>query len=272
MKPDEPTPFADIDSAPPDRAALLTRSLVELAAHPEIQRVRRLALAELRPAPGQRLLDAGSGLGEVARELAALVAPGGSVVALDRSETLTAAARRQHDGGAVEYRVGDILAVDAADGEFDGVRSERVVQHLTEPDAAVAELARVTRSGGRVCLIDTDWESLAFDGVPEPVVAALRERAYDFLGPDRRRSGRALRARLVRAGLADVSARAVAMVFDSVESAATVVPFLGRDVPIEAALFPPELREQWSAAVDAATARGEFLAVLTMWVATGTRR
>jgi ubiquinone/menaquinone biosynthesis C-methylase UbiE len=64
--------------------------------------------------------------------------------------------RRGNDGGPVTYLVGDVTALDLPDEHFDGVRSERVLQHLADPEAAIADLVWVTRPGGPVCLIDTD--------------------------------------------------------------------------------------------------------------------
>src|SRR5438477_598166 len=115
--------------------------------------------------PGQRVLDPGAGAGEAARLTAARLGGLGEVIAVDRSDATLAAARERHDGSAVDYRYGDVTALDFPDVHFDAVRCERVLQYLAEPDAAVAELARVTRSGGRVCLVDTDWESVAVDGL-----------------------------------------------------------------------------------------------------------
>src|SRR5688572_9518596 len=77
------TPFAVLDAMPPDMFAMLVAALEGMSRHPEIRRVRDTAWQALRPASGQRLLDAGCGAGDVARALAAAVAPGGEVVALD---------------------------------------------------------------------------------------------------------------------------------------------------------------------------------------------
>ena len=171
------TPFADLDQVPPQVRAMLIAALDQMAAHPQIQRVRRVARKALAPRSGQRLLDVGCGVGEVARELATLVAPDGEVVAVDLSAATVAVAAERHDTSNVRYAVGDIAALDFPDADFDGVRTERVLQHVTDPDASVAELARVVRPGGRVCLVDTDWESLALDGMPEGMVSALRTHA-----------------------------------------------------------------------------------------------
>jgi len=267
----ESTPFADIDSVPAPLAALLIGALQRMAEDAEIQRVRRAALELLAPAPGQRLLDAGAGTGEAARQLAALVAPTGSVVALDLAAVTVRAAQERHDGSAVEYRTGDITALDFPDGSFDGVRSERVLQHLPDPDQAIGELVRVTRPGGRVCLIDTDWESVALDGMPAELVAELRAYFFRQTVTHHRGMGRTLRRRLVQAGLVDVTARPVALYFPTPAAAEAVLPFVDERVPTEAKLFPDGLREPWFAALARAGARGEFLATLTIWVACGVR-
>jgi ubiquinone/menaquinone biosynthesis C-methylase UbiE len=268
----ERTPFAEVDGLPPEMATLVIAALDGMAARPEIQRVRSVARAALALAPGQRILDAGCGAGEEARRLAAAVAPDGEVVALDLSATTVALAQDRHDGGDVAYRTGDVTALDLADGMFDGVRCERVLQHLADPDGAVGELARVTRAGGRVCLVDTDWESLAGDGVPDDMAAALRAHLYESDRLHHASMGRTLRRRLVRAGLGEVVAEPVQLTYTDPAEASAVIPVFNRAIPAEANMLPVDLVEPWFAAVDAAAERGEFLVTLTIWVAAGTKR
>ncbi len=270
IAPTEHTPFADIDGMPPAQAEMLIGALEAMAHHPEIRRVRRAAREALRPAPGQRLLDAGSGSGDVARRLAAAVAPGGEVVALDYSAVTIAAARRRHDGSAVRYRTGDVSALDLPDDSVDGVWCERVLQHVADADAVIGELARVTRPGGRVCLIDTDWESLAFDGVPPARARAVVARMTGQFTERRSDMGRTLRRRLVRAGLREVAATPLTLPFATPESAAVVLPMVNPAVPADAGMWPDGIRDPWLADVAAAGARSEFLAVLTIWVVVGT--
>jgi SAM-dependent methyltransferase len=263
--------FRDIDALPEPVFDLILGVLRAMSEHPEIQRVRAVAREALRPAPGQRLLDAGAGAGEVARDLAAAVGRDGEVVAMDASARTLAAARALTPPDLpIRFVQGDITHLEFQAGTFDGVRSERVLQHLADPDAAVRELARVTRPGGRVCLIDTDWESLAVDGIRADLTASLRDR---LLGADPHHHddmGRTLRRRLVRAGLAEVTATPVACYFPDPASAAVVVPLFDPAVPPEAGMIPDDLREPWFAELAAAGERGEFLAVLTIWVAAGT--
>jgi SAM-dependent methyltransferase len=263
--------FADMEKIPPAMHAMLLGALEAMAAHPEIRRVRAIAHDELRPAPGLRLLDAGCGVGEIARGLAADVGPTGEVVALDLSAATVAAAAARHDGSAVRYVQGDVAALDFPDATFDGIRTERVLQHVADPDAVIAELIRVTRPGGRVCLVDTDWDSLAVDGVDVDLVAAVRAHAYSYVMNHHRSMGRTLRGRLVRAGLTDISATPVTCLFADPESAAVVVPIINPGVPADTGMVPVELRRPWFAAIADSGARGDFLAVLTIWVVAGTK-
>jgi SAM-dependent methyltransferase len=170
----------------------------------------------------------------------------------------------------VEYGTGDVCALDLPDDSVDGVWCERVLQHLAEPDAAVAEFLRVTRPGGRICLIDTDWDSLAFDGVRGDLSAPLIRFTQDRFTLRQRDMGRSLRRRLLGAGLTDLETSPVTCFFGTPESAAVVLPMVNPALPADAGMWPDGLRESWFAEVDRAGATGEFLAVLTLWVAAGT--
>jgi SAM-dependent methyltransferase len=266
----ERTPFADLDGQPSEMTAMLLAALEAMGRHPEIRRVRRTALRELRPEAGQRLLDAGSGAGDVARRLAGEMGRTGEVLALDYSAATIAAAVQRHDGSNVSYRTGDVCALDLPDDSVDGVWCERVLQHVDDAEGAIGELVRVTRPGGRICLIDTDWGSLAFDGVPATLARNVVAIMHGRLTPVQYDMGRTLRRRLVARGLIEVSATPVTCLFADPASAAVVLPMVNPMVPEEAWMSPAGMRDEWFSYVDAAGARGDFLAVLTIWVVAGT--
>jgi ubiquinone/menaquinone biosynthesis C-methylase UbiE len=121
------------------------------------------ALALLDPRPGMALLDVGCGTGTDARELAAQVMPGGRVVGLDVSDTMLSEARQRSAGLPIDFVRGDAHKLEFPDGAFDGCRADRVFQHLADPRATLAEMARVTRRGGHIVVTDADWETLVVD-------------------------------------------------------------------------------------------------------------
>jgi SAM-dependent methyltransferase len=268
MKQMERTPWADLDGQPRELTAMLLAALEAMGRHPEIRRVRRTARAALRPEAGWRLLDAGCGAGDVSRRLAHET--GGPVIALDSSAATIAAAVERHDGAPVRYAVGDVASLDLPSDSVDGVWCERVLQHVDDADAAIAELIRVTRPGGRLCLIDTDWTSLAFDGVPRALARTVIDDMHGRLTPRRADMGRTLRRRLVAKGVRDVGAIPVTCLFPDPASAAVVLPMLNPGVPEEAWTTAAGVREKWFSHVEEAGVRGDFLAVLTIWVVTGT--
>jgi ubiquinone/menaquinone biosynthesis C-methylase UbiE len=267
--------FREVDASSEDSQSVLVEVLERLVALPEIRKVRRIARSAMGISGGrsQRLLDAGCGLGEEARELARVAGPDGEVTAIDLSANLVAAAQQRDKGrdqGTVRYATGNIMALDFPNAVFDAVRCERVMQHLASPDAAVAELVRVTVPGGRVCVIDTDGDSFLMDGVPAGYLAELTQIAARA-GEKFRPEGRLLRGRLVRAGLTSVTAEPVTITMTDRHTVQTLHPLFNPRVVHEVFEVPAELADAWFAALDEALANGDFLAVLTLWVVTGTK-
>jgi SAM-dependent methyltransferase len=128
-------------------------------------------------APGQSLLDVGCGPGTITLDLARHVAPG-SVVAIDASADVIEQARTtvpDTDRTRIEFEVGDVFALRFGDGSFDVVHAHQVLQHLTDPVAALREMRRVVRPGGRVAVCENDVTLIRFD----PPCPAF-DRAWDL--------------------------------------------------------------------------------------------
>jgi SAM-dependent methyltransferase len=105
------------------------------------------ALLELLPTPGALTVDLGCGEGRVAR---ALAARGHRVLGVEGSPALAQAAR---DGDPpVEVRVADAAALPVEDGAADLVVASMTLLNFDDLDRAVAEVARVLRPNGRLCL------------------------------------------------------------------------------------------------------------------------
>jgi ubiquinone/menaquinone biosynthesis C-methylase UbiE len=115
-------------------------------------------------ASGQRLLDLGCGPGTITADLAELVDPG-EVVALDREADVLEVATRTFSARALENvttTVGDVYALDFDDDAFDVVHAHQLLQHLSDPVAALMEMRRVVRPGGIVAARDADYAAMTW--------------------------------------------------------------------------------------------------------------
>lgn len=112
--------------------------------------------------PGLTLLDVGCGPGTLTADLAAQVAPG-RVVGIDRSDSVIAEARAATSrAGNVDVEVGDVYGLRFSEGTFDVVHAHQVLQHLTDPVAALREMSRVCRSDGIVAVRDADYGAMTW--------------------------------------------------------------------------------------------------------------
>ncbi|HWE54262.1 MAG TPA: class I SAM-dependent methyltransferase [Acidimicrobiales bacterium] len=110
-------------------------------------------LRHLAPAPGERILDVGSGGGLATLEMAAAVGAAGRVVGADISRQLVElATRRAADAqaGNVTFVRTDVQAADVAGAPFDAVTSQFGVMFFDEPVRAFTRLAAQTAPGGRL--------------------------------------------------------------------------------------------------------------------------
>lgn len=141
------------------------RYLQTLATALERQRQRGYELLRLQP--GHRVLDLGCGPATDTINLAGLVGPTGTVVGVDHDPAMVAEAKRRAEAAGVdgwtEHVEADALALPFDAGSFDRVRVQRVFQHLPQPEAAFAELVRVTKPGGWILVFEPDWGTLSID-------------------------------------------------------------------------------------------------------------
>ena len=165
--------FSTVDQTPD--AATLVAVLDDQASIPAIKRLRAAATDLLAARLGHRIIDVGCGTGELARAIARRVGRTGRVIGIDNSETMLAEARQRVAGTTpqVEFQAGDVTRLDLENATFDGALCERVFQHLATPQAAMAELARITRPGGRIVVVDTDWGLHAIYGADPSLTTTI---------------------------------------------------------------------------------------------------
>ncbi len=126
--------------------------------------------------PGARWLDVGCGTGILAETLLDLCAPV-SVDAVDVEPAQVAAAARGPAGGRAHFAVADTRQLPFDDASFDVVASALVINFVVDRALAMAEMSRVTRTGGRVAAYVWDFaEELSPSG---PLRQAMRRFGVD---------------------------------------------------------------------------------------------
>lgn len=140
-------------------------------------------LRELNLQPGERVLDAGSGLGQFTRLIARTVGPTGQVVGIERDSQQIAQAQKLADGSneanLAEFRQGDVLDLpmeEAEWGTFDVAHARFLLEHISRPALVIEQMVRSVRPGGRVIVFDDDHDD--FRPWPEPTSFPALWQAY----------------------------------------------------------------------------------------------
>ncbi|MCB9844789.1 MAG: methyltransferase domain-containing protein [Phycisphaeraceae bacterium] len=165
---------------------------------PEQDRLSRLndffnaaCLERMRLRPGERVIDFGSGLGQLTRAMAR--ASGAPVVGIERDPEQLETARRLADAAGesdlVEFRAGDATSPPLGDhewGTFDVAHARFVLEHVRDPRIVVGAMMRAVRPGGRVVVLD-DHHPLMTPHPECPGFGAIwgaYMRSYDRIGVD----------------------------------------------------------------------------------------
>jgi SAM-dependent methyltransferase len=128
----------------------------------DVLRRRQLVHEALAPRKGERILDVGCGPGFYVAELLDELGPDGSVVGIDVAPAMLAVARDRVAGREnVELIESDATSLQVADDDFDAALSVQVFEYVEDVDAALGEVRRALRPGGRIVLWDVDWATLS---------------------------------------------------------------------------------------------------------------
>ena len=140
----------------------------------------------LQPTPGERILDIGCGGGAFCRQIAPLIAPGGSIVGIDNAPAAIDVALRLsalEDRSLLTFTQADGHDLPFADASFDAAVCISVLGFCQDPRQVLAEARRVLRPGGRFLVVNSDEDTRVYNGrdreLGRRIARAIADRSND---------------------------------------------------------------------------------------------
>jgi SAM-dependent methyltransferase len=231
----------------------------EVAAHHVSDRLVELAAVR----PGDRVADLATGIGEPAITVARRVGAAGHVVAIDQSPGMLAVARERATAlklGNLEFRVGDIESLEAAEHSFDAAICRWGLMFVPDLESAARGIRRALKPGARFATAvwstpdQAPMISLGSDAVRK--IAGLPPREPGALDPFRLADVSILTRALESAGFTEVRSEPLEVVFEFASADEFTRFRAGVNAPMRAVLerCTPEMREQISRATAEAAA------------------
>ncbi|MFD5513897.1 methyltransferase domain-containing protein [Streptomyces sp. NPDC127051] len=251
--------FTDVDSAP--EANHLLDFLIKIDEMRELSEIRAHTFQDIPSGMG---VDIGCGAGGVVAEL---TARGYDVVGVDASSAAVAQAHKRFPH--CRFMVGNSYRLPFGSGSLAWYRAERVFIHLSDPVQAFAEAYRVLAQGGRITLVDPDFDSVVYSSTNTPVTRAVVRSMADSIGNGK--AGSRSPQQLASAGFSEISTRIIPLTFTDLDTALTTLIQPSIRTALEgdaishgeACELLDELTGQYL--------RGAFLASVSMFITTATR-
>ncbi len=219
------------------------------------------------------MLDVGCGPGFYVTELLEVVGSDGLIAGVDVSaDMLAVAAKRAGRHDNVEFHEADATSLQVADASFDRALAVQVLEYVPDVSAALAELGRALRPGGRLLVWDVDWGSVSWQASDRKLMQrALTAWDKHLSHPSLPRK---LAPQLRDAGFEHtrMDAHPFATI-DLIPDAygGSLVPLLERYI-VEQGGMSQQAAQTWADDQRALGARGEFFFTVTQFCFTATRR
>lgn len=232
---------------------------------------KRQNFESLMLSPGAKVADIGCGAGDDAAALANLVGPEGHVTGIDISSSMIEeAGKRFQDVGNLDFAAAPADALPFETESLDAIRADRVLIHVPDPVAAITEMLRVLKPGGRIALSEPDmlgfWVANQYPQISAVITGAI---AQSCLHPNLPRD---LSVVMRDLRLAELRHSALGMITDDFSFVDQVVRFeMVAQALAAKGVAPADLIEGWVSDLIARRENGRFCAGLTIITVAATK-
>jgi ubiquinone/menaquinone biosynthesis C-methylase UbiE len=229
----------------------------------------------LDPVAGEQILEVGCGSGVLCRQVAPTVAPGGKITGVDISPEFLRIAQRYAAStdlsNFIQWGAGQAQVLPFNDASFDGVFAARLLLHVSDPQPVLNELARVVRPGGRVVVMDWDFDTVAVDHSDRELTRRVMHWRCDHYGGNNW-SGRQLWGQMAAAGLVNVKAVPVVSVAHHENDSLTLSLFKAAEVARDGGAIAPGEYDTWIGELKTSLSTERFFASIVYFIVVGERK
>ena len=234
---------------------------------PDIVRQRLAVLSNLSLQLGETVLDAGCGTGLLLELLAESVGQNGKAQGIDYSNDMLAVAQsRCGDMSQVSLAQGSVEQLEFDSASFDAVTCTQVLLYVDDVKKALAEMVRVLKPGGRLVIVETDWDGAILNSSD----ADLTRRIFDAwdAAVSNPNLPRRLKPMLAAAGLSRIRVEAVPIIntqYSDIEFARSMVGNFA-DIACKHDVISSEQAAAWQADLQSLADRGEFFFAVNRFI------
>jgi ubiquinone/menaquinone biosynthesis C-methylase UbiE len=264
--------WSDPSKTDPVEVSQMAAFLEERSRTPDAQAVNAALCNILDPQPGQRILEVGCGSGVLCRLIAPQLQPAGEMLGLDISphfvEQASKYALQSGVASLIKFETGPAESLTYPNDSFNSALAARLLLHAKDPDAVVREMARVVKPGGRIIVMDWDFDTVVVDHPNRDLTRRLLTWRSDHHGGDNW-SGRQLWRRMTTAGLQRLTIHPLVTVAHGEADGLTQSLWRAAQVSRDGGAISPEEHDDWVLDIKDRIQAGTFFASIVYFIVKG---
>ena len=246
--------------------------LEERSHFPDTQVINQRLYELVDPKQGEHILDVGTGSGVLCRMLAPRLQPEGDIVGVDISYEMgmKAAEYTLLDGitSGIDFVSAAAEKLPFVDASFDAAIAARLLLHVANPAQVIDDMTRVVKPGGKLVVMDWDFETVAVDHPDRKTTRQLLHWRNDHHGGNNW-SGRQLWRYIKEAGLQNVSVHPYVMVANDESDGLTQSLWRAAQVACEGGAITEQEKVDWIRELKQRIQVGTFFASIVYFIVRG---